>query len=164
MIVFSRWVAALAFGGLLILAGAAAILSGVASGSDALVLVGTGAVGVGVGASVAPALFTTGFTLPAPELPRIFAMIELLRGVAAFLAGPLLLHLSKTVGATPASGIESGVWVAFAIAVVGFVVAGAIWVAGRARLQAPDVDAWLEGESGAIRSTPLGGPGRAKRS
>jgi hypothetical protein len=71
----------------------------VATGSEALVVVGSWATGVGVGASVVPALFTTGFTLPSPELPRVFALIELLRGVAAFLAGPLLLHMSETVGA-----------------------------------------------------------------
>jgi MFS family permease len=162
VIIFSRWVAALAFAGLLVLVGAAAVLSGVATGSDALVLVGSGAVGVGVGASVAPALFTTGFTLPSPELPRVFALIELLRGAAAFLAGPLLLHMSETVGASPAAGIEAAVWVAFGITLVGLVVALAIWTVGRARLQRPDIEAWLKGEEGAIESTPLGGPGRGR--
>jgi hypothetical protein len=162
VIIFSRWVAALAFTGLLVLVGAAAILSGVATGSDALVLVGSGAVGVGVGASVAPALFTTGFTLPSPELPRVFALIELLRGAAAFLSGPLLLHMSETVGAGPSDGIEAAVWVVFGIALVGFVVALAIWSAGRARLQRPDIESWLKGEGGAIESTPLGGPDRAR--
>jgi hypothetical protein len=135
-----------------VLAGAGAVLSGVASGSEALVLIGSGGTGVGVGASVAPALFTTGFTLPSPQLPRVFALIELLRGVAAFLAGPLLLHLSETVGASPSAGIESAVWVAFAIALVGGVVALAIWVAGRARLQRPDIEPWLEGKKPAISS------------
>lgn len=162
VIIFSRWVAALAFAGLAILVGAAAVLSGVATGSDALVLVGSGAVGVGVGASVAPALFTTGFTLPSPELPRVFALIELLRGAAAFLAGPLLLHMSETVGASPAAGIEAAVWVVFGITLVGLVVALAIWTVGRARLQRPDIEAWLKGEEGAIESTPLGGPGRGR--
>jgi MFS family permease len=156
-IFFTRWVAALALGGMAVLAGAAAILSGVATGSQALVAVGSGAVGIGVGASVAPALFTAAFTLPSPRLPRIFALIELLRGVAAFLAGPLLLHMSETVGVSPASGIRSAVWVCFGIALVGGLVAMAIWVAGRARLQRPDIEPWLEGEKPAIESTPLGG-------
>jgi hypothetical protein len=140
-----------------VLAGAAAVLAGVGSGSQALVVVGSGATGVGVGASVAPALFTTGFTLPSPQLPRIFALIELLRGVAAFLAGPLLLHMSETVGATPPAGIESAVWVVFGVALVGAVVAVAIWIAGGARLQRPDIEPWLEGEKPAISSPPLGG-------
>jgi tetrahydromethanopterin S-methyltransferase subunit B len=153
---FTRWLPALVVGGLAVLAGAAAVLSGVATGSEALVVIGSGAVGVGVGASVAPALFTTGFTLPSPELPRVFALIELLRGVAAFLAGPLLLHMSETVGASPATGIESAVWVAFGIALVGVVAAISIWVAGGARLQRPDIEPWLAGDSPAIESPPLG--------
>jgi hypothetical protein len=139
-----------------VLVGAAAVLTGVATGSEALVVIGSGATGVGVGASVAPALFTTGFTLPSPQLPRVFALIELLRGVAAFLAAPLLLHMSETVGASPPAGIESAVWVCFGVAVVGAVTALAIWIAGRARLQRPDIEPWLEGEKPAIESPPLG--------
>jgi MFS family permease len=135
MLIYTLWVPVLALVGMAVLAAAAVVLSGVASGSEALVLVGSGCVGVGVGASVAPALFTTGFTLPPPQLPRVFALIELLRGVAAFLAAPLLLHMSETVGATPSSGIES-----------------AVLVAGRARLQDPDLDPWLESDDAAIES------------
>jgi MFS family permease len=147
LIFFTRFVPALALAGMFVLAGAAAVLSGVATGSEALVVVGSAATGVGVGASVAPALFTTGFTLPSPELPRVFALIELLRGVAAFLAAPLLLHMSETVGASPAAGIESAVWVAFGIALVGGVAALAIWIAGRARLQRPDIEPGWKGRS-----------------
>jgi MFS family permease len=156
-IYFTRWVPAVAFAGMFVLVGAAAVLSGVASGSEALVVIGSGATGVGVGASVAPALFTAGFTLPSPQLPRVFALIELLRGVAAFLAAPLLLHMSETVGVSPASGIESAVWVCFGVALVGAVLAASIWVAGRARLQTPDIDPWLAGDAPAIETTPLGG-------
>jgi MFS family permease len=156
LIFFTRWIPALALAGMAVLAGAAAVLTGVATGSEALVVVGSGATGVGVGASVAPALFTTGFTLPSPELPRVFALIELLRGVAAFLAGPLLLHMSETVGASPSAGIESAVWVAFGIAVVGGVAALGIWIAGGARLRTPDIEPWLEGEKPAVESPPLG--------
>lgn len=90
------------------------------------------------------------------QLPRVFALIELLRGVAAFLAGPLLLHMSETVGASPSAGIEAAVWVVFGIAQVGGIVALGIWIAGRARLQRPDIEPWLEGEKPAISSPPLG--------
>jgi hypothetical protein len=38
------------------------VLSGVTKGSDALVLIGSGLVGLGVGASVSPALFIAGFS------------------------------------------------------------------------------------------------------
>ncbi|HEX3735919.1 MAG TPA: MFS transporter, partial [Solirubrobacterales bacterium] len=50
-IYFTRWVPAVAFAGMFVLVGAAAVLSGVATGSEALVVIGSGATGVGVGAS-----------------------------------------------------------------------------------------------------------------
>lgn len=115
-----------------------------------------GAVGLGVGSSVSPALFATGFSLPSRQLPRIFALIELLRGAAAFLAGPLLLHLAETAGA-PAAGIGSAAWAALAIAVAGAAFALALFLARGARLRRPDLERWLEGEEPAIESPPLTG-------
>lgn len=156
-IFFTRFVPAMAFSGLLVLVGAGAILTGAATGGDAIVLVGSGMLGVGVGASVSPALFSTGFSLPSQQLPRIFALVELLRGVAAFLAAPLLLHLAETAGASPAAGIETGVWVATGIALFGAVFAAAIFARGRAALQRPDLERWLEGDEPALHSPPLRG-------
>jgi MFS family permease len=156
-IFFTRFVPAMAFGGLVVLIGAGLVLTGVATGGDALVLVGTGVLGVGVGASVSPALFSTGFSLPSGQLPRIFALVELLRGVAAFLAAPLLLHLSETVSSKPAVGIETAVWVTTAIAALGAVFAAAVFLYGRAALQRPDLERWLKGEEPALHSPPLGG-------
>jgi MFS family permease len=155
-ILFTRFVPALALTGLVVLGAGGLVLTGVAHGSDAMVLVGTAAIGVGVGASVSPALFATGFSLPSAQLPRIFALVELLRGVAAFLAGPLLLHIAKTVGATPGTGIEAAVWVATGIAFVGAITAVAIFASGGARLRRPDIDTWLDGEEPALPSPLLG--------
>jgi MFS family permease len=154
-IVFTRLVPVMAFAGLLVLGLAGVILTGVAGGSEMLVLVGCGAIGIGVGASVSPALFATGFSLPSRQLPRIFALIELLRGVAAFLAGPLLLHLAATVGASPATGIETAVWVTVAIVFGGALFAASIFVWGGARLERPDIDRWLAGEEPAVHSPEL---------
>jgi MFS family permease len=158
-ILFTRFVPVMALCGIVILGGGGLVFTGVAHGSDALVLVGAGAVGIGVGGSVSPALFATGFSLPSEQLPRIFALVELLRGVAAFLTGPLLLHMSETVGATPASGIESAVWVATAIAFGGAILAAGVFASGRARLHPPDIDRWLGGEGPALKSPDLGGGG-----
>ena len=155
-IFFTRWVPAMAFAGIVVLAGAGGVLTGVATGSLALVAVGTGVIGLGVGASVSPALFATGFSLPSKQLPRIFALIELLRGAAAFLAGPLLLHVAATVGASPAAGIEAGVWIALAIAVAGALFAVAVFFAGGARLRRPELERWLEGGEPAYHSPPVG--------
>jgi MFS family permease len=154
-IFFTRWVPVLAFSGLLILTGAGAILTGAATGADALVAVGSGTIGLGVGASVSPALFVTGWSLRSQMLPRVFALVELLRGVAAFLTAPILLHLSQTVGAKPADGLQAAVWVAMAIPLGWAAIALLIFFAGRARLQTPDIEAWLEGEKPAIHSPPL---------
>jgi hypothetical protein len=49
---------------------------------------------LGVGASVAAALFIVGFSVPSGQFQRILAPIELLRGVAAYLVAPILLHLA----------------------------------------------------------------------
>lgn len=146
---------ALAFAGIVILGAAGLELTGVATGSDLLVLVGAAGIGIGVGASVSPALFSTGFSLRSPQLPRVFALVELLRGVAAFLTAPLLLHISETVGAKPAAGIETAVWIAAAIALAGALLAAAVFAAGGARLRPPDLEAWLEGKEPALDSPDL---------
>jgi hypothetical protein len=141
--------------GMVMLAGGAALLTGVATGPEALVVIGSGLVGLGVGASVSPALFTAGFSLKSPQLPRVFALIELLRGVAAFMAAPILVHVAQTVGGNPQEGTKTAIWICLGIAAVGAVVAAGLFLLGRARLQAPDLDTWLEGEGPAVHSPPL---------
>jgi hypothetical protein len=156
-LILTRWTALLAFGGLAVLAGGAVVLTGAARGSDALVLVGSGLVGFGVGSSVSPALFLTGFSLRSESLPRVFAFVELLRGVAAFLVGPALLQLAMTATEPLPVGLRTSIWICGGIAVLGMVVAAAIALAGRLRaLQEPDVERWMDGEGPAIGSPPIG--------
>jgi hypothetical protein len=159
----TRFVPLLAISGLIMLAVAAALLTGSTGGSGAVIAVGSGLLGLGVGASVSPALFQAGFSLRSAQLPRVFALIELLRGVAAFMVGPILLHIAKTVGGNPVSGTKTGIWVAFGIAAGGALVATALFALGRARLQRPDLEPWLDGESPAIDSPPLAAALREKR-
>jgi MFS family permease len=154
-LVRTRFVPALAWTGLVTLAGGAAVLTGVATGPDSLVLVGSGLVGLGLGSSVAPALFTTGFSLRAGQLQRVFAMLELLRGSAAFAAGPIILHLATTTGGSAAGGIQIAVWVCFAIVVSGALVSLYIFILGRAKLQVPDIAHWEETGEPAWYSPPL---------
>ena len=66
--------------------------------SEALTLIGSGLTGIGLGATVAPALFVAGFSLPSANLQRVFAIVELLRAVAAFMIAPILAHFAVTVG------------------------------------------------------------------
>jgi MFS family permease len=58
----TRYIPVLAITGMVVLSAGAAVLGGVTKGSDALVLIGSGLVGLGVGASVSPALFIAGFS------------------------------------------------------------------------------------------------------
>ncbi|HET9591770.1 MAG TPA: hypothetical protein VFP17_02535, partial [Solirubrobacterales bacterium] len=155
-LLFTRYVPVLAFTGLLCLAGTALLLTGAAEGDTTLIALGTGGIGVGVGAAVAPGLFVAGFALPSPQLPRIFALVELLRGVAAFFTAPLLIHLAVNKGPDLASGVESATWVTFGLLLAGVAAVAAIVAAGGLRLQAPDIDHWQEGEGPAIDSAPLG--------
>jgi len=142
----TRFTPVLAFGGLVMLAAAAATLTGVATGGDARVAVGSGLLGLGVGASVAPALFLAGFSLRSAQIQRVVALIELLRGVAAFLVAPVLLFLATTVGST-ADGVHAVTALCLVLAVGGGLLAGAVFVLGRGRLQTPDLEQWMgEGE------------------
>ena len=69
--------------------------------TQALTLIGSGLTGIGLGATVAPALFVAGFSLPSANLQRVFAIVELLRAVAAFMIAPVFAHLAVTVGGNP---------------------------------------------------------------
>ena len=155
LLVKTRLIPLLAWSGLVAVAGGAAVLTGMATGPQSLVLVGSGLVGLGVGSSVAPALFAVGFTLHAPQLPRVFAMLELLRGAAAFAAGPIILHFAQTVGPTPQQGIGKAAWLCFAIVCAGALVSAYIFILGRGRLQKPDIAHWEETGEPAWYSPPL---------
>jgi MFS family permease len=159
----TRFIPVLALGGMAMLAGGAGVLSGVTSGSSVLVLVGTGLVGLGVGSSVSPALFIAGFSLASAQIQRVFALVELLRGAAAFLAGPLLLHLAMTVAPTPAAGIPTAIWVCLGIAAGGGLFALYVLILGRARLQRPDLERWEQGEEPAWESPRVAARIRGER-
>jgi MFS family permease len=155
MVFRTRFVPVLALCGLALLAGAAAILTGVASESETLVAIAVGLIGVGVGASVSPALFIAGFSLRADQIQRVFALIELLRGVAAFLVAPIVLHFAKTISSNPATGTNTAIWVCLGIACAGLLTALYVFVLGRVRLRPPRLEAWLEGKGPALTSPPL---------
>jgi hypothetical protein len=85
--------------------------------------VGSGMIGLGVGAAVSPALFVAGFSLRSSQIQRVFALVELLRAVAAFMVAPVLLHLAMTVdGGVKGQGIAVGMWACLGIAAGGFLV------------------------------------------
>jgi MFS family permease len=131
--------------------------------TQALTLIGSGLTGVGLGASVAPALFVAGFSLPAASLQRVFAIVELLRAVAAFLVAPVFVHFAATVGGDPISGTGIALWIGLGIAISGAAGAVLLYVLGGARPRTPNLERFMNGEGPAWYSPPLLAAVRARR-
>jgi MFS family permease len=123
--------------------------------SQSLTLVGAGLTGIGLGATVAPALFCAGFSLPSANLQRVFAVVELMRAVAAFMIAPLFVHLAATVGGNLRAGTGTALWVGLGFALGGTALAIVIYLLGGARPQTPQVERFIEGEAPAWYSPPL---------
>ncbi|MBI3214462.1 MAG: MFS transporter [Mycobacterium sp.] len=120
-----------------------------------LALLGAGLTGLALGATVAPALFVAGFSLQSASLQRVFAIIELLRAVAAFMVAPIFAYFATTVSSDLTEGTGIALWVGFGLAVGGAVFGVAVYVLSGARPQRPDLDEFLDGESPAWYSPPL---------
>ena len=123
--------------------------------SQPLALVGAGLTGIGVGATVAPALFVAGFALPSASLQRVFAIVELLRAVAAFMIAPVFAHFAVTVGTGRYGGVGIALWIGAGLAVAGGLIAIALYVLSGAKPQAADIETFLAGESPGFPSPPL---------
>jgi MFS family permease len=123
--------------------------------TQALTLIGSGLTGIGLGASVAPALFTAGFSLPAATLQRVFAIVELLRAVAAFMIAPVFAHLAVTVGGDVKTGTSIALWIGLGLAIAGVVVPVLIYRLGGARPETPQLERFMGGEGPAWYSPPL---------
>jgi MFS family permease len=153
----TRFTPPYAFVGLLVVAAAAAVLSGVALGGDVRTALGAGLLGLGVGAAVSPGLFIAGFSLASAQIQRVFAVIELLRGVAAFLFAPILLYLVGVFSPHRPAGTSDAAWLCFGLAIGGAAVAAVLFALGRSGLQTPDLERWQEEGEPAWESPPLGG-------
>ena len=123
--------------------------------TEALTLIGSWLTGLGLGAAVAPALFVAGFSLPSASLQRVFAIVELLRAVAAFMIAPLFAHLAATVGGNPDTGTGIALWIGLGLAIGGPGVAVLLYALGGARPQTPDLERFMAGEAPAWHSPPL---------
>ena len=123
--------------------------------SQVLALIGSALTGFGLGATVAPALFVAGFSLPSANLQRVFAIVELMRAVAAFMIAPIFIHYALTVGGSLNAGTASALWIGIALAVVGLLFGVTIYWLSGARPQSPDLDGFLAGTIPAWHSPPL---------
>jgi hypothetical protein len=123
--------------------------------SQALTLIGSGLTGIGVGATVAPALFVAGFSLPSANLQRVFAIVELLRATAAFMIAPVFAHFAATVGHGRFTGTGIALWIGAGLAIAGGLFAVLLYWLGGARPQRADIPLFLTGEAPAWDSPPL---------
>jgi hypothetical protein len=143
------------------LAGMAMLAAGIAvfrisvPSSQAMTLVGSGLTGIGLGATVAPALFVAGFSLPAANLQRVFAIVELFRAVAAFMVAPIFIHFAAATGGGLDAGTAIALWIGLGLAVGGAIIGIGIYALSGARPQKPDLDRFLAGRDPAWESPPL---------
>ena len=85
----------------------------------------------------------------------MFAIVELLRAVAAFMVAPIFVYFAATVGSSQEVGTQIALWIGFGLAVVGALVGVALYALGGARPQTPDLPRFLEGKRPAWYSPPL---------
>ncbi|SBS73040.1 Arabinose efflux permease family protein [uncultured Mycobacterium sp.] len=141
--------------GMVLLAAGIAVFRASLPANVPLALVGSTLTGLALGATVAPALFVAGFSLQSNSLQRVFAIIELLRAVAAFMVAPIFAHLATRYSGDLLEGTGVALWVGFALAIGGAVFGVAIYALSGARPQTPDLDEFLDGDSPAWYSPPL---------
>lgn len=145
----------LVLGGMLSLIAGILVLRSQLPPTQTITAVASGLIGLGVGGSVAPALFIAGFSLRNNALQRVFAIIELLRAVAAFMVAPVLVHVALTVGGNPEAGTNAALWICFAIATGGTLTAISLYALARLRPPSPSLETWFEGAAPAWDSPPL---------
>ncbi|HEY2553562.1 MAG TPA: MFS transporter [Streptosporangiaceae bacterium] len=151
----TRFIHYFALTGLIFLAAGIVVLRITIPPTPTLVLVGSGLIGVGIGASVTPALFLAGFSLRSASIQRVFAILELLRAIAAFMIVPILLHFAVTLTGLATPQLDTALWICFGLS-VGAAVAGiALYQLGRVRPPAPALERWMGGQDPAWDSPPL---------
>jgi MFS family permease len=154
-VIDKRQIHYLPLAGMVFLAAGIAAFRVTVPSSQALTLIGSGLTGIGLGATVAPALFVAGMSLPSMSLQRVFAIIELLRAVAAFMIAPVFAHFAATVGGNARAGTGTALSIGVALAVSGALLAVLLYALGGARPQTPNIPRFMDGEGGAWHSPPL---------
>jgi MFS family permease/nucleotide-binding universal stress UspA family protein len=154
--VFStRFIHSYALIGLVILAAGILVLRSAVPPGSALTLAGSALVGIGIGASVVPALFMAGYSLRSASIQRVFAILELLRAIAAFLIAPILLHFAVTAAGLPSAAYNTALWICFGLSAGGAIVGVLLYAIGRVRPTAPAIETWMGGMEPAWDSPPL---------
>lgn len=157
----TRLLALLPLAGMIVLIVAGVVLAVIPDdGAWPLTLFVTGLLGLGAGATVAPGLWVAGFSLPAKLVGRTFAIVELVRSEGDFILAPVILQLAQMLSvAVPMTmnGVRDAAWISAGVTFLSTLAIVAIFLAGGARLCAPDIERWLaDKETPALDSPPLG--------
>jgi nucleotide-binding universal stress UspA family protein len=155
MVFSTRLIHYYALAGMAILAAGVVVLRLAISPDSALTLAGSALAGIGIGASVVPALFLASYSLRSASIQRVFAILELLRAVAAFLVAPVLLHFAVTLTGLPSPAMSTALWICFGLSAGGAVAGVVLYLLGRVRPSAPALERWMDGEEPAWESPPL---------
>jgi hypothetical protein len=145
----------LPFAGMILLAAGIAVFRIEVPSSQALTLVGSGLTGLGLGATVAPALFVAGFSLPAGNLQRVFAIVELFRATAAFMIAPIFVYFASTASGGLDAGTGVALWIGLGLALGGGALGAGVYALSGARPQRADLDAFVGQTEPAWYSPPL---------
>jgi MFS family permease len=145
----------LPFVGMVLLAAGIAVFRIEVPSSQLLTLLGSGLTGLGLGATVAPALFVAGFSLPAGSLQRVLAIVELFRAVAAFMIAPIFVYFASTATGGLDAGTSVALWIGLGLALGGGAIGAAIYALSGARPQTPNLDLFLGQTEPAWYSPPL---------
>jgi MFS family permease len=141
--------------GMACLAAGILVIRGAIPPTTGLTLAGSALIGVGVGASVTPALFLAGFSLRSASIQRVFAILELMRAFAAFMIVPILLHFATSLAGFPTAAMSTALWICFGLAAGGAVVGILLYLLGGVRPPAPSVSQFLGGQEPGWQSPPL---------
>jgi nucleotide-binding universal stress UspA family protein/MFS family permease len=155
MVISRRLLHYFVLAGMVFLAAGILVLRAAVPPTAGLALAGSALVGVGVGASVTPALFLIGFSLRSPSIQRVFSISEMLRAVAAFVVAPVLLHFAVTPTGLPTSAMSTALWICFGLAAAGALAGVLLYRLGGVRPPAPALHRWMGGREPGWASPPL---------
>ena len=155
----TRWVLAMPFFGMLSLAVAAWMLTGVtADTSSGTTLWISGLLGLGASLTVTPGLLMAALSVVPALVGRAIALVQLLRLTSAYLLAPVLAHFALVYGTQPQQllvGLHAMFWVIFGLLVGGILLILLIYLASGARLNPPGLENFLEHGEPALDSPPI---------
>ena len=118
----------------------------------------SGLLGFGAGITVAPALFMAGLSVRPNLVGRAFALVEMLRLAGAFAIVPAFTYFAMAFGSGPERlllGVHFVSWVVLIGLALVIVLCTVLFLAGGARIHAPDLQAYLGEGQEAIESPSL---------